>query len=100
MFFDLNSTPLNLKDCFDRWIKTFQKHDKKLVLVGVSAPFLSFWKCRNDRKKLCDPMMLLKLMCNWINDWSMLQIKDREAKLLTLGAKLVQQVANEVYRTS
>lgn len=102
--FDLNSIPLNLNDCFDRWIKTFPKLDKRLVLVGVSALFWSIWKCRNDivfnRRKFCDPMVIVKLMCTWINDWAVLQIKDPEVKLLTLGAKLVERVANEVYRAS
>jgi hypothetical protein len=39
-------------------------------------------------------------MSNWIVDWSILQIKNPEQKLLMLGAKLVERVASEIYRAS
>uniref|UniRef100_A0A453C404 Reverse transcriptase zinc-binding domain-containing protein n=1 Tax=Aegilops tauschii subsp. strangulata TaxID=200361 RepID=A0A453C404_AEGTS len=52
---------------------------KKFVLVRISALFWSIWKCRNDiifrDKKINDPMTLIKLTCNWIVDWSVLQRK-------------------------
>lgn len=102
--FDLNSTPINLDDCFSRWIKTFPKQDKILVLVGVSAMFWSLWKCRNDmcfnRRVNCDPRTSVKLMCSWIFDWSVLQIKEPDTKLLTLGVKQVDRVASEIYIAS
>jgi hypothetical protein len=46
--FDLRSIPNDLDDCLNVWLKTFQKSDKRLTLVGVSAMFWSIWKCRND----------------------------------------------------
>lgn len=53
-----------------------------------------------DRKKICDPMYVVKLICNWISDWSILQIKEPEGRMLMLGAKVLEQVASEVYRSA
>ena len=50
-------------------------------------------------KKMNDPLGLIKLMCNWILDWAVLQIKDPGEKLLMLGARLIEQVASEIYRS-
>lgn len=101
---DLRSIPVDLTDCFGRWIKSFPKEDKKLTLVGTSALLWAIWKCRNDiifdRKKMNDPMGLIKLMCNWISDWAVLQIKDPGGRALMLGARLIKQVASEIYRAS
>lgn len=47
-----------------------------------------------------DPMGLIKLMCNWISDWAVLQIKDPGGRALMLGARLIKQVASEIYRAS
>ena len=41
-------------------------------------------------------MTLVKLTCNWIVDWSVLQIKNPERRLLMLGVKLIERVANEI----
>lgn len=35
--FDLHSMPVDIHDCFDRWIKLFPKKDKRLVLVGCAV---------------------------------------------------------------
>ena len=74
------------------------------MLVGMSAILWAIWKCRNDiifRNKLInDPMKLVKLTCNWIVDWAVLQRKNPGQNLLMLGAKLIEQVASEVYRAS
>ena len=40
-----------------------------------------------NRKKLHDPIVLVKLMCNWISDWSILKIKDAKAKNIDVGSK-------------
>ena len=78
--FDLHQIPTDLDDCFSRWLNTFLKHDKKLVLVGTATLLSAIWKCCNDiifdRKWLNDPFGLIKMMCNWILDWAVLQIKD------------------------
>lgn len=33
------TVPLNVKDCFGDWIRKFNKEDKKMILVGISALF-------------------------------------------------------------
>lgn len=102
--FDLNSIPDCLTDCLGRWIRLFPKHDKKLVVVGAAAMFWTIWRCRNDsifeRKTINNPLILVRLMCLWIADWSILQTKEPETRLLKLGARLVERVANAVYRAS
>ena len=45
-------------------------------------------------------MIFIRLMCNWIVDWSILQRKKLEERLLQLGAKLIEWVASEVYKAT
>ena len=45
-------------------------------------------------------MTLIKLMSYWMVDWSILQIKEQQKKVLELGARLLEWVANEVYAAS
>lgn len=102
--FGLRKTPASIEECLGTWIKSFLKEDKKLVLVGISALFWTLWKCRNgvifDNKFFTDPMTLIKLMCRWILDWSILQIKEQNREVMELGIKLLERVANEVYKAS
>ena len=53
-----------------------------------------------NTKKIYDPIVLVKLMGNWISIGSILQKKGAKAKMLMLGARLVEQVASEVFRSS
>lgn len=77
--FGLNSTCDNFQDCLGRWIRSFSKNDKILVLVGIAAMFWMIWKCRNniifERTFISDPMIMIKLMCSLILDWSILRTK-------------------------
>lgn len=102
--FGLNSVPSSVENYFGRWIKTFRKNEKRLVLVGIFAVFWTLWKCRNgiifDSKLYNDPMILIKLICFWIVGGSILQIKVENKEVLMLGGKLLKRVANEVYRSS
>lgn len=63
--FDLRKIPKNLDGCFGRWIRSFPKENKKLVLVGVAALFWTTWKCRNniafERKLLINSIVQIKL---------------------------------------
>ena len=38
------------------------------------------------------------MMCGWISDWAILQRKDPEERMLMPGARLVEQVASDVYK--
>ena len=102
--FDLKQIRANLKDCFGSWLSRFQKNDKRLVLTGTLALLWAIWICRNDiifdRKKINDPMCIIKMMCSRITDWAILQKKDPEEKMLMLGARLIEQVASEIYRAA
>lgn len=104
LFFHLNSTRNNVTGCFSRWIRFFSKSDKQLVLVRVSAMFWTIWRKCNDiifeKKMISNPMTLIKLMCSWIIDSSVLQIKELGQRVLKLGAKLIERVASENYRAS
>mgnify|MGYP006267642221 FL=1 len=42
-------------------------------------------------------MTIIKTMTHWMVDWSILQIKEQEKKVLELGARLLERVASEVY---
>ena len=74
------TVPSNVKDCFGEWIRKFNKDDKKLVLVGISALLWAIWKSRNaivfENKRINDPLYIVKLMCRWLTDWSIIQIKE------------------------
>ena len=45
-------------------------------------------------------MTLVKLMCHWIVEWSILQTKEQNKEVLKLGTKLLEHVANDVYKAS
>ena len=100
--FDLKSTPRDLSDCFGIWLKKIQEDSKKLIMVGVSALLWAIWRCRNnivfDRKMISDPMGIVKMMCGWISDWAVLQKRCPGERMLMLGAKLIVQVASDVYK--
>ena len=51
-------------------------------------------------KNLNDPMTIVRKMCNWIIDQSILQEKKPGGKMLILGAKKIERVASEVYKVS
>ena len=59
-----------------------------VVLVGPTAMFWMLWGCRNDiifeRKIISNPMTMIKIMCSWIVDWSVLQIKRLQQRVLKL----------------
>ena len=76
---------------WDLGVRSFVDREKKLVLVGISAIMCAIWKCRNDitfrDRKINDPMTLIKLTCNWLLDWAVLQEKPLEQNLMMLGAE-------------
>ena len=97
----LKSSPLSVKDCFGGWINKFNKEDKKMVMIGVSALFWAIWKSRNaivfERKRINDPFQIIKLMVRWLVDWSILQTKEPPKKMLELGARVLERATSEVY---
>ena len=53
-----------------------------------------------NTKKIYDPIVLVKLMGNWISIGSILQKKGAKAKMLMLGARLIERVASEIYKAT
>uniref|UniRef100_J3M899 Uncharacterized protein n=1 Tax=Oryza brachyantha TaxID=4533 RepID=J3M899_ORYBR len=75
----------NRNDLFDNWMRGFNKATKNLVAIGVSAVLWSIWKIRNNAcfqdKFPNDPV----------------EIKGDRAGKLENGARLLKQVAMEIY---
>lgn len=71
-----------------------------MVLVGVYAVIWTIWIRESDivfeRKQINDPMVLIKLFCDWITKWAILHIKEEHCKVLMLSARLIEQVTSEV----
>ena len=74
------------------------------MLIGTSALLWAIWNCRNDivfdKKKVNDPIGIVKRICCWITDWAILQKKGPGERMLTLGARLIEQVASEIFKAS
>lgn len=45
-------------------------------------------------------MILVRLMCNWIMIGPFYRRRKNRGKLLMLGARLVEEVENEIYRAA
>ena len=54
--------------------------------------------CRTEN--INDPMILVRLMVTWIGDWSILQTKKQNKRVLDLGTRLLEHVASDVYKAS
>jgi hypothetical protein len=79
--FGLRKTPSSVQECLGTWLDTFKRDDRKMVLVGVATVCWALWKARNgvifEKKRISDPMTLIKMMTHWMCDWSILQIKEQ-----------------------
>ncbi|XP_037427211.1 uncharacterized protein LOC119292489 [Triticum dicoccoides] len=62
---------------------------RKLIAVGINFPQKYLWKTKLPEK--------LKVFLWWLTDWSILQIKESSRKTLELGARVLEQAANEVF---
>ena len=75
-----------------------------MVLTSTFALLWAIWNCKNDivfgRKNINDPIGIVKRMCSWITDWAILQKKDPGERMLTLGARLIEQAASEIFKAS
>ena len=59
------------------WIIQFQKKLGKIMMVGVDALLWTIWRLRNklifDAVRVTDPSVPVKMLANWLSDWSILQ---------------------------
>lgn len=74
---------------------------KNLIVVGVAAIIWAIWKTRNkacfDKKLPNDPTDVIFSVCHWMDSWAILQKAEADRRRLLLGAKLLRQVANDIF---
>lgn len=98
----LNIKPiLNKTQLFGTWLTSFDKNMRNMMMVGAAAVIWAIWKTRN---KACfdnilpkDPIEVVYLVGNLIKSWAILQKLEANRRRLELGARLVKQVANDIF---
>ena len=75
-----------------------------MALIGISAVFWTIWRFRNEacfeNKKLTDPFILIRMIGQLLTDWLILQKNQEKQEEMKWAVKLVEQVANEIFRAS
>lgn len=70
--FGLHNIPDNMHDLFNVWPGNFNKQEKNLVTVGISAICWTIWKLRNgaifDKNKVSDPCVPVNLIIRLLHD--------------------------------
>jgi hypothetical protein len=93
---------INVKDCLLVWLKQFSGTKKRVLMVGVAAVMWSIWRACNmacfQQVWPSDPSVILFQACYCIDFWSNLQVKEDVKLELRQGAKLLEQVAAEVFK--
>ncbi|KQK17505.2 hypothetical protein BRADI_1g34862v3 [Brachypodium distachyon] len=73
-------------------------------MVGIAGVFWVLWNTRNNacfkNIKPASPFGVVRLLCFWLNLWSILQKKEADRNLLRWGTRLVEQVAKEVFEVA
>jgi hypothetical protein len=101
--FQLVRPPENTADLFGNWIKSFPKDQRHLVMCGASAVCWVLWKTRNDvcfnRAVVSDPTITIYRLCNFLNNWAILQ-KNQDQGKVEEGVLKVKLVIREAYTRS
>ena len=88
-------------DCLILWLGGFNGRRKKLLTVGIASVLWSIWKARNmacfQHVWPAEPFAVLRQTCYWIDHWSNWQGKEDAKAELQQAAKLLEQVAGEVF---
>jgi hypothetical protein len=75
--FQLVRPPDNVDDLFGRWIKSFSKNQRNLILCGVAALCWIICKTKNNdcfnNKYLNYPANVIYRLCNVLTGWASLQ---------------------------
>lgn len=85
----------------NNWLGGMGKRTRNLMTVGVASVLWGIWKTQNQacfqNQLPNEPCEVIYCICYWINFWSSLQVKE-DAKLeLQCCAKLLAQIAGEVF---
>ena len=91
----------SVDNCISEWLRRYGKKKRDLVAVGIAAVFWGIWKTRN---LACfqniwpdAPCSVVLRICEWIQHWSSLQVKQEKKDNLNFSAKVLEKVALEVY---
>lgn len=100
----LNLKPtLSRQHMFGAWLNNYGKQMKIMLVVGIDAVFWAIWKTRNracfENKLPCDPIDVVFLTCHWIETWAVLQKSEANQEGLLLGARIIRQVASEIFNS-
>jgi len=89
--FNIPRNPENVEDLLGPWINRFRGSLKKNMLVGISAILWTIWKLRNkaifENDKVTDPSVPVHFVANLISDWSVLQTKPQDQRVVQEGYK-------------
>lgn len=102
--FSLPGMPKTVKEIWSSWLPSFSGQTKKLMMVGVAGLLWTLWNIRNkacfNNARLTSPFGVVKLLCYWLNNWSVLQRREASQSLLRWGIRLIEQVAREIFEAS
>lgn len=92
---------LNHQDIFGHWLDRHDKNMKHLIVIGLAAIIWTIWKSRNkacfENKFPRDPTDLVFMACSWVDSWASLQKLEANRRRLQLGARLIRQVASDIF---
>ena len=73
-----------------------------MLLIGVSSIMWTVWRLRNaaifDNEMITDPGVPIKMLANWLHDWSHLQKKPGGRRMLEMGIKMYEREAAEIFQ--
>ena len=99
--FGFNCHFSSVDHCISSWLRGYGKKKRNLITVGIAAVIWSIWKTRNlacfQNKWPDEPCTVIFKICSWIQQWSLLQVRQGEKDKLMFCAKVLENVAMEVY---
>lgn len=98
--FGLTCPPADIHQLMTKWIGGFGRRTRKLILVGLIAVVWNIWIARNSacfkQKWPSEPVQVIFDICRCIELWAKMR-KEADQDLLVKGAKVLSQVAIEVF---
>ena len=102
--FDIHDVPDKTNDIFGRWLNKFEKNDKNLLTIGISAMLWTMWKLRNrlvfDNHRVIDPCVPVNLIIKNLHEWCVLQKNQGRIICMKEGVKQFEHVAREIFKAT